>query len=80
MQDNITKNNFSTEKSVETISSYLDNYQNNKIIDYLKDLHNADIADIIQNLDPILRLSLLNIISDRFDPEILTYLNDSLRD
>ena len=28
MQDNITKNNFSTEKSVETISSYLDNYQN----------------------------------------------------
>ena len=80
MQDNITKNNFSTEKSVETISSYLDNYQNNKIIDYLKDLHNADIADIIQNLDPILRLSLLNIISDKFDPEILTYLNDSLRD
>ncbi len=80
MQDNITKNNFSTEKSVETISSYLDNYQNNKIIDYLKDLHNADIAEIIQNLDPILRLSLLNIISDRFDPEILTYLNDSLRD
>ena len=25
-------------------------------------------------------LSLINIISDKFDPEILTYLNDSLRE
>ena len=43
-------------------------------------MHNADIADLIQNLDPVLRLSLINIISNKFDPEILTYLNDSLRD
>ena len=80
MEDQINKSNFSTEISVETITSYLDNYQNNKIIEYLQDLHNADIADILQNLDPVLRLSLLNIISERFDPEILTYLNDSLKD
>ena len=57
----------------------MENYQNNKILDYLEDLHNADIVDLLQNLDPILRLSLLNIISDKFDPEILTYLNDSLK-
>ena len=80
MEDQINKSNFSTEISVETITSYLDNYQNNKIIEYLQDLHNADIADILQNLDPVLRLSLLNIISEKFDPEILTYLNDSLKD
>ena len=43
-------------------------------------MHNADIADLLQNLDPVLRLSLINIISDKFDPEILTYLNDSLRE
>ena len=43
-------------------------------------MHNADIADVLQNLDPVLRLSLLNIISNKFDPEILTYLNDSLRE
>ena len=43
-------------------------------------MHNADIADLLQNLDPVLRLSLVNIISDKFDPEILTYLNDSLRE
>ncbi len=80
MEDQINKSNFSTEISVETITSYLDNYQNNRIIEYLQDLHNADIADILQNLDPVLRLSLLNIISEKFDPEILTYLNDSLKD
>ena len=73
-------NNFSPKESVDLITDYLDNYQNSKILNYLEDMHNADIADLLQNLDPILRLSLINIISTRFDPEILTYLNDSLRD
>ncbi len=73
-------NNFSPKESVDLITDYLDNYQNSKILNYLEDMHNADIADLLQNLDPILRLSLINIISTKFDPEILTYLNDSLRD
>jgi magnesium transporter len=77
---NINKKKFSPEESVELITNYLENYQNNKIFVYLKEMHNADIADLIQNLDPVLRLSLINIISNNFDPEILTYLNDSLRD
>ena len=77
---NINKKKFSPEESVELITNYLENYQNNKIFVYLKEMHNADIADLIQNLDPVLRLSLINIISNKFDPEILTYLNDSLRD
>ncbi len=80
MEDKINNSNLSTEKVVKIISYYLDNYQHNKIINYLQNLHNADIADLIQNLDPVLRLSLLNIIKEKFDPEILTYLNDSLRD
>ncbi len=74
------KNNFSTEDSVNLVTDYLNNYQNNKLLSYLKDIHNADIADLLQNLDPILRLSLVNLIGSKFDPEILTYLNDSLRD
>ena len=77
---NINKKKFSPEESVELITNYLENYQNNKIFSYLKEMHNADIADLIQNLDPVLRLSLINIISNKFDPEVLTYLNDSLRD
>ena len=80
MEKRTNKQSFSAKESVEIITYYLDNYQNSKILDYLQDLHNADIADLLQNLDPVLRLSLVNIISNKFDPEILTYLNDSLRD
>ncbi len=77
---NISKNSFSPKESVKIVTDFLNNYQNTKVLNYLKEMHNADVADILQNLDPVLRLSLLNIISSRFDPEILTYLNDSLRD
>ncbi len=82
MKNNSIKNkdNFSPKDSVSLVTEYLNNYQNTKILKYLEEIHNADIADLLQNLDPVLRLSLINIIGSKFDPEILTYLNDSLRD
>ena len=76
----IKKNQDSLMKSIEVVTDYLENYKYDDILFYLKKIHNADIADILQNLDPVLRLSLLNIIDKQFDPEILTYLNDSLRE
>ena len=76
----IKKDQDSSSKSVELVSDYLENYKYDKVVSYLKDIHNADIADILQNLDPVLRLSLLNIIDKKFDPEILTYLNNSVRE
>ena len=76
----IKKDQDSSTKSVELVTDYLENYKYDKVLSYLKDIHNADIADILQNLDPVLRLSLLNIIDKNFDPEILTYLNDSVRE
>ena len=67
--------------SLDKINSFLDQKdQNKKLFEYLKDLHNADIADIIQNLDEGKRLEFVNIIRDVFDPEILTYLNESIRE
>ena len=47
---------------------------------FIKDLHNADIAEIIQNLDYENRLNFIFKIKSYFDPEILTYLNESIRD
>ena len=76
----IKKNNENSNKSIRLITDYLENYKYDKILSFLKDFHNADIAEILQNLDPVLRLSLLNIMDKNFDPEILTYLNDSLRE
>ncbi len=76
----IKKDQDFSNKSVELITEYLENYKYDNVLSYLKEIHNADIADILQNLDPVLRLSLLNIIDKNFDPEILTYLNDSVRE
>ena len=76
----IKKDNENSNKSIRLITDYLENYKYDNILSILKDVHNADIAEILQNLDPVLRLSLLNIMDKNFDPEILTYLNDSLRE
>ncbi|MDC3112372.1 magnesium transporter [Pelagibacteraceae bacterium] len=76
----IKKDDENSNKSIRLITDYLENYKYDNILSILKDVHNADIAEILQNLDPVLRLSLLNIMDKNFDPEILTYLNDSLRE
>ena len=52
----------------------------NKLLEYVKEIHNADLAEIIQSLDDESRNKFILNIKDNFDPEILTYLNDSLRD
>ncbi len=76
----IKKDNENSNKSIRLVTDYLENYKYDNVLSFLKDVHNADIAEILQNLDPVLRLSLLNIMDKNFDPEILTYLNDSLRE
>ena len=76
----IKKDDDNSNKSIRLVTDYLENYKYDKILSFLKDFHNADIAEILQNLDPVLRLSLLNIMDKNFDPEILTYLNDTLRE
>ena len=76
----IKKDDDNSNQSIRLVTDYLENYKYDKILSFLKDFHNADIAEILQNLDPVLRLSLLNIMDKNFDPEILTYLNDSLRE
>ncbi len=76
----IKKDQIASIRSIELVTDYLENYKYDTLLSYLKDIHNADIAEILKNLDPVLRLSLLNIIDKNFDPEILTYLNESLRE
>ncbi len=76
----IKKDQIAPIKSIEIVTDYLENYKYDTLLSYLKDIHNADIAEILKNLDPVLRLSLLNIFDKNFDPEILTYLNESLRE
>ncbi|MEQ8249474.1 MAG: magnesium transporter [Alphaproteobacteria bacterium] len=41
------------------------------------DLHAADVADLIETIDPEYRSALIDSIQESFDPEVLTELNDA---
>ena len=45
----------------------------------LKDLHEADIANLIENLNPDIRTKLIEIESFNIDPEIFIELNESIQ-
>ena len=45
----------------------------------LKDLHEADVANLIENLNPDTRLKLIELESFNIDPEIFIELNESLQ-
>ena len=66
--------------SSEKISELLRESKKDELLDFISDLHNADLADIIQKLEEEERLLFIKRIKDDFDPEILTYLNESLKD
>ena len=76
----VNKNQFSAEHSIIKINDFIQSNQNDELKQYIREIHNADIADILHNLEPEIRLKLINKIREDFDPEILTYLNDSLRE
>ncbi|SVB20075.1 uncharacterized protein METZ01_LOCUS172929, partial [marine metagenome] len=71
---------FSTKNSLIYITDLIKKNKDNELLEYIRELHNADIADLLHNLEPESRLDFVNKIRSNFDPEILTYLNDSLRD
>ena len=43
-------------------------------------LHAADMADVLENLQPEYRAKLVELIRPRFDPDILSHLDDSVKD
>ena len=71
---------FSRENSINLITNYVNQSKDIDLQNHIKELHNADIADILHNLDPEIRIVFIEKIKSNFDPEILTHLNDSLRD
>ena len=70
----------SFQDTLTTIHKLLTQENKIELIKYVEEIHNADLAEVIQNLDDDNRSKFVLSIKDSFDPEILTYLNDSLRD
>ena len=66
----------------EFISTFSDNIEN-KNLDFinrtLKDLHEADIANLIENLNSDTRKKLIEIESSNIEPEIFIELNESVQ-
>ncbi|MDF2366960.1 magnesium transporter [Sneathiella sp.] len=50
------------------------------IHDALEDWHSADMADLIEQLKPKLRLPLLNIMEGRIDPDVYSDLDENVRE
>ena len=74
------KNEQILDLSIKEVEKLLLQSSNIELLNYTNNLHNADIADIIQNLNDNKRTNFINIIKDTFDPEILTYLNESFKE
>ena len=68
------------EINLEKINYYLGIDDEAKLKKFIIELHNADIAEIIQNLDNEIQLKFILKIKSYFDPEILTYLNESIKE
>ena len=80
MSNNNIKEKTTLEYNLTQINEFIDNSNISKLDNFVKNLHNADIAEIIQNFDDESRLKFILKIKNYFDPEILTYLNESIRD
>ena len=78
--NNNIKEKTTLEYNLTQINEFIDNSNISKLDSFVKNLHNADIAEIIQNLDDESRLKFILKVKNYFDPEILTYLNESIRD
>ena len=72
--------NLSSQDYLSNIKQFLNQKNKNELLKYVKEIHNADLAEVIQSLEDESRNKFIINIKDNFDPEILTYLNDSLRD
>ena len=66
----------------EFISTFTQNIESGNvefINQTLKDLHEADVANLIENLNPDTRNKLIEIESFNIDPEIFIELNESIQ-
>ena len=66
----------------EFINTFTQNIENRNvefINQTLKDLHEADVANLIENLNPEVRNKLIEIESFNLDPEIFIELNESIQ-
>ena len=64
---------------INTFSDKIENGNIEFINQTLKDLHEADVANLIENLNPSTRIKLIELESFNINPEIFVELNESIQ-
>jgi magnesium transporter len=64
---------------INTFSEKIENENIEFINQTLKDLHEADVANLIENLNPSTRIKLIELESFNINPEIFIELNESIQ-
>ena len=64
---------------ISTFSNKIESGNIEFINQTLKDLHEADVANLIENLNPDTRIKLIDLESFNIDPEIFIELNESIQ-
>jgi magnesium transporter len=65
---------------IERVAEAVDRGDGERLAALVEPLHNADIADLLQNLSPDRRRAFVRTTRDTFEPEILAELDETVRD
>jgi len=65
---------------VHAVADFLDEGRRPEVAALVGALHAADVADLLQELDPDRRAALIEATRDELDPETLTHLDETVRD
>ena len=76
----LPKDKDNSKELLDSVTLLLNKNNNNKLKELVDEMHAADLAEIIQDLDDNRRERLLTALKNNFDLEALTYLDDNIRD
>ncbi|HUX78326.1 MAG TPA: magnesium transporter [Alphaproteobacteria bacterium] len=69
-----------SQDTIRALEEALEDEDNKQVKRLIKPFHAADIAVVIEYLSPHLRQVLIEILLPHFDPDILTHLNETVRE
>jgi magnesium transporter len=69
-----------SQETIRALEEALEEGQESHVQALLKPLHAADVAVVIESISPALRYLLLNILRSHFHPDILSHLDETVRE
>lgn len=70
----------SVSSKLDTLVSIIEKQEQGLLLKQIQSLHEADAAELIELLTPSYRQELMHLLGEQFNPVILTYMNENVRD